>query len=777
MAARPTPKRPTDKPNGKIAVAVTVTLLVAFGLYWYFTASSKSPGASNAKTAAASRFNYELPQSQVYAQYAGSKSCHECHAQAYTNWVTSNHGLAERPLSPSMDQAAFDPPQKFTHGTQTSEARINRGRYEIVTKGLDGVKPFAAERVIGENPLRQYLITAPGGRLQVAEVASDPNKGDWFNVYGNEDRQPGEWGHWTGRGMTWNVMCANCHNTRLRKNFVNSEDVYETAMVEMGVGCESCHGPLASHVDWQKKHPLPPGVKDPARKDPTLINLSTNQYVDVCGMCHARRGELTGDFVPGHSFTDHHMLVIPDETDVYYPDGQVRDEDYEYGSFLGSRMRFSKVACLDCHEPHLAKPRLKGNALCLKCHSAPVAPAPKIDPVTHSHHKIGTVGDLCTDCHMPTTFYMQRHPRHDHGFTIPDPLLTKQFNIPNACNRCHTNQTQTVEWSIKYVDEWYGKKMERPYRTRAQIIARARNGDNTVLPELIKVAQEEQIPYWRAVAVGLLRRWTHEPKTYPVFIAAAKDPDPMVRSIASRGLEMLVGQNGSGAQAALQTMLTDTSRVVRVEAAWTLRASLDTNTTAGSDLLRYLTHNADQPSGLMQLGVLRMDRGDGTGALACFKQAVSWDAGSAPLRHALAVSYSIQGLSHESVKELEIACKLAPRDAEYRFKLGLAYNETGRPGQALTCLEEAAKLDPLYPQAWYNLGLARSAANNPEGALEALSHAENLSTTSAQIPYARATIYARLGRVREARLAANRALELQPGHQDAVQLLRMLPEN
>ena len=34
---------------------------------------------------------------------------------------------------------------------------------------------------------------------------------------------------------------------------------------------------------------------------------------------------------------------------------------------------------------------------------------------------------------MPVTTYMQRHPRHDHGFTIPDPLLTKQFGTPNAC--------------------------------------------------------------------------------------------------------------------------------------------------------------------------------------------------------------------------------------------------------------------------------------------------------------------------------------------------------
>ena len=51
---------------------------------------------------------------------------------------------------------------------------------------------------------------------------------------------------------------------------------------------------------------------------------------------------------------------------------------------------------------------------------------------------------------MPVTTYMQRHPRHDHGFTIPDPLLTKQFGVPNACNKCHTDKD--TEWSLEALE-------------------------------------------------------------------------------------------------------------------------------------------------------------------------------------------------------------------------------------------------------------------------------------------------------------------------------------
>jgi len=78
----------------------------------------------------------------------------------------------------------------------------------------------------------------------------------------------------------------------------------------------------------------------------------------------------------------------------------------------------------------------------MRCHAtgAPLPgitrPAPVIDPATHSHHGAEGTDATCVTCHMPVTTYMQRHPRHDHGFTIPDPLLTKKFGIPNACNRC-----------------------------------------------------------------------------------------------------------------------------------------------------------------------------------------------------------------------------------------------------------------------------------------------------------------------------------------------------
>jgi predicted RNA polymerase sigma factor len=58
--------------------------------------------------------------------------------------------------------------------------------------------------------------------------------------------------------------------------------------------------------------------------------------------------------------------------------------------------------------------------------------------------------------------------------------------------------------------------------------------------------------------------------------------------------------------------------------------------------------------------------------------------------------------------------------------------------------------------------------------VDALLRAESFDARSAQIPYARATVLARLGRLEEARQAAQRALQLQPSNVPAQDLLRAL---
>jgi len=707
------------------------------------------------------------PDAAVFAAYGTSPSCQSCHEEEFRNWATSHHARAERPIEPALDTAAFQPPHRIVHGTQHSEARVTNGQFQLVTQGLNGTnQPFDVARVIGVDPLLQYLIPAGNGRVQASELCFDPKRSEWFDVYGGEDRRPGEWGHWTGRGMNWNNMCATCHNTRLRKNYDAGTDGYQTTMAEPGVGCEACHGPMADHNAWQAKHPNQLG-------DPTLREWSKQQMFHTCAQCHARRAELTGDFQPGEKFFDHHALTIPDETELFYPDGQVREEDYEFTAFLGSKMHAAGVRCVDCHEPHTSQLRVPGNLMCLACHGNTMTNgAPRIDPATHSRHRVGTSGDHCTDCHMPTTVYMQRHPRHDHGFTIPDPRLTQELGIPNACNRCHTNQT--ADWSLAAIVKWYGPRTNEQVRARATAIAQARAGNIAALPALVKMSATESNFFWRAVAVNLLREWADEPTVRDALVRSARDTNELVRARALRALESSAADSGTPAGSALTAGLVDPVRNVRVDAAWVRRRMLDTNSTAGRDLLNSLRHNADQPAGAMQLGVFQLDRGDAAAAVASLQRAVSWDTNSAPLYDTLAVALSVAGRSAEAVTALQAACRHAPREGLYRYRLGLALNEVGRRDEARQALEQAVGLAPQFAPAWYNLGLAYAAQNNLDLALEALVRAESADARSARIPYARATVLARLNRLDEARRAAQRALDLQPDEPEARELLRTL---
>jgi len=764
--APPVPPPPASSWQAGVIIgggALALVALIAWALWPQkkFTPLSVPTAVSLAKVEP-----YVMPDEKAaFAQYAGSQSCKECHADQFTKWISSHHGLAERKPDAKLDDPAFVPERTFTHGTQTTETRKTGSDYELIALGFgDKITPYRVERVIGHDPLRQFLVDGGNGRLQAMEACLDPHKNEWFNVYGNEDRKPGEWGHWTGRGMVWNQMCATCHNTRLRKNYDAGSDSYKTTMAEMTVSCESCHGPMKPHNEWQHANR---GIKG----DPTLVKWSRDQHTENCAGCHARRGEITGDFVPGESFWDHHQLTITDQTDTFYPDGQIRDENYEFSSFFSSRMHNAGVRCMDCHDMHSMKTILPGNQLCMRCHTQGGFPnAPIIMPEAHSFHQTASTGNQCVNCHMPQTVYMQRHPRHDHGFTIPDPLLTKQFNVPNACNKCHTDKT--TEWALQATQNWWGDKMNRKTRTRATLIAKARQGDAEARDGLIDLLGSDEIPHWKASATLLLDRWIDQSSVQTAVTAHLEHAHPLVRQSAIRTLEPVLQSNS--VRSSIEPLLNDPVRGVRVAAAWALRDSIDLESAAGKDLQHMLNLNADQPSGQMQLAQFDFARRNTSSAIQHMETAIRWDPNSPPFHHDLAMMYSTTGQTQLAIAKLRDAIKLAPNHAEYHYELGLALSETGDMKAVIASLQEAVRLDPSFARAWYNLGLAKNGQGDVPGALDALQRGELANSRDPGIPYARATILAQQGRKPEAITALNRVLSIAPGHGEALQLKTML---
>jgi tetratricopeptide (TPR) repeat protein len=331
-----------------------------------------------------------------------------------------------------------------------------------------------------------------------------------------------------------------------------------------------------------------------------------------------------------------------------------------------------------------------------------------------------------------------------------------------------------VEWSVEYVEKWYGDKMDRPYRQRARIIARAKQLDESVVPALLDMLKRDEIPYWRAVAAGMLDAWLGQPRVVGGLLGSLGHSNALVRVNALRALTPLVEAGNPAVLSAMRAALEDPARVVRNQAASALRAEVKTNTLAGSEFWHSMQHNADQPVGQMQLGAYELARGDTAAALRHYQTAVAWDAYSPAMRHEYAVVLSMAGRAQEAVDQLRAAIRLEPTQAEFHYKLALALNEVGDAQGTLASLNEAVRLNPSHARAWYNLGLARSGAGDASGAIEALLRAETLSPGDPRPSYALATVLARVGDLSGAREAARRSLQINPASQEAAALLRTL---
>ena len=691
-----------------------------------------------------------------------SADCQSCHGEIFRAWAQSDHAQAHRPVDAGADADAFQPTKSFAlHGVAYQTGWENGRPTFSETHAGQPAHSYSAEFTLGYKPLRQYIVPIGGGRYQAAELAFDPAKKEWFDVYGDERRQPGEWGHWTGRGMNWNSMCAACHLTEFRKNYDAAADTYASTWREHGIGCGQCHDPLSPD------HGKAKGTPKPLSASAALMERQRAQQ--TCAPCHARNEFLTGEIKPGVTYSDHYRLTLPVEAVTFYPDGQMRDEDFNYTSFLTSRMGGKAgITCLDCHDPHSGKTRLPvdNNQLCMQCHAAsgPLNP-PVIDPVAHSHHQADSAGNRCVSCHMPTTTFMQRDPRHDHGFLKPDPLLTKELGIPNACNRCHTDQS--TDWAIGATEKWYGPKMESRQRERARAVAAAQSGAPGAGDKLIALMGNEDISAWKATFVLLTRGYVDSEAVASSARSALRDPEPLVRSAAVQ----VLGVNPAES-AHLRPMLKDASRLVRLDAEWALSSELPDGSAERHELETYLAVGADQPAGRMRIAQDLFNRGRAAAAEAPLRQAIAWDPNSPGIHDTLGTVLHALDRETEAAAEWWRAAQLQPADADASFRAALAFAGAGKLPDAEVALRETVRRNPRQDRAWYNLGLLLAQTQQADAALEALKKAESIAPGVADYAYAEATLLLQRGDRAGAIASARRALASNPQHEASREFLR-----
>jgi predicted CXXCH cytochrome family protein len=750
-------------------VVAAVAVIVAWFLY--------SPGPAPPQPAASPPPGLDLPA----AGFVGSEACNACHAPEHAAWQGSQHARAMQHATPATILGRFDGSTFSYAGIQSAFFRRD-DRYFVTTDGPDGrLADFEVKYTFGVEPLQQYLVELPGGRLQALSLAWDTRPADaggqrWFHLYPDEQIDFRDELHWTRRSQNWNFMCADCHSTDLRKAYSAEADAYATRYAAINVGCEACHGPASNHVAWARERPAVDGTKgltvllDERRAvswaiDPATGNArrsawrETEREIDVCAQCHARRAQLAEGYRAGAPFLDHYLpaLLTPG---LYHPDGQQRDEVYTWGSFLQSRMYQAGVTCSDCHDPHGQSLRAEGNAVCAQCH----LPA-KYAAQSHHHHDPASPAGQCVACHMPASTYMVVDPRRDHSLRIPRPDRTVTLGTPNACNGCHTDRD--AAWAAGAARRWYGEPKPgfQSFAEAFHAAERAEPGAAVALARI--VADVAGPPIARASALVRLAT-LGDPITTTVATRAAEDASPLLRLAAANAAGTAAP---AGRVAILAPLLGDPLRAVRIEAARELAgvpaAALSPEqrlalAQATEEYAATLAYNADRPEARVALGTLRAAEGRYGEAQQVFAAATALDPAFVPAYLNAADAHRAAGEEAEARQQLEAGLARAPDNAALHHALGLALARQQQPDAALRALGRAVMLAPDDRRYAYVRGVALHSYGRTGDAIKELERAASRWPGDRDILTALATIQRDAGQLDAARRTARQLADAYP---------------
>jgi predicted CXXCH cytochrome family protein len=291
-------------------------------------------------------------------------------------------------------------------------------------------------------------------------------------------------------------------------------------LLEVGIGCESCHGGSREHVQNARILPsfVPVGAFFRLKRTP-----SRAEAIDrACARCHqvlfsrypwtwegGRRDAAQVGRAGGSNINS----------------GEARD------LILG---KCDGLACSACHDPHVGgggpvgeveTPR--GNAVCTSCH-AKYAAKPAL--AAHARHDPDGAAGACVACHMPKkNMSLASGLTRYHRIGSPTDPMRVLLDRPLECALCHADRS--VERILTDMERLWGKRYER--ETLRQLY-----GD---LDQNALVATLERgKPHEQAVALSLLGQ-RKDRLAAPLVARALAHPYPLVREYAKTALGELLG--------------------------------------------------------------------------------------------------------------------------------------------------------------------------------------------------------------------------------------------
>jgi predicted CXXCH cytochrome family protein len=365
-------------------------------------------------------------------QYTGSTACKTCHPQVYERWSKTRMANVvrdpkEHPEAIIPDFSKPDPAVTFTKN-DIAFVYGSKWKQRYFTKVGNDYFPLGAQWDIVHQKWSAY---------QVRQGT------DWWTAFypaGNMQRPTGP-------------LCDGCHSV----NF----NVQNNSVTEWNVGCERCHGPGSEHV----RQPAAANIVNPAR-------LTATAATDTCIQCHSQGRPLTNPingryydwpvgFQMGKNLSDYWQLEdhkLGETTFTHFADDTAHKNRMQGNDFVQSVMYTHGVKCSSCHDVHgtanNADTIRPGSQMCLECHSPTSPNGPHAATLEeHSHHKAGSTGNNCLECHMPKI--EQTMPDdfvRSHTFRFINPTMTEQYAIPNPCTSCHKDKT--TAWAKEALKGW-----------------------------------------------------------------------------------------------------------------------------------------------------------------------------------------------------------------------------------------------------------------------------------------------------------------------------------
>ncbi len=727
--------------------------------------------------------------SQSEATFVGSKTCTECHQKEYDDWMGSDHQLAMDTANANSVVGDFN---NTTHTFKgfTSKFYKKGDKFYVYTKGPKGkAEEYEIVYTFGVRPLQQYVIAFDKGRFQLLPIAWDVQTKSWYHmgetVYEDMEIKHDDWLYWTNNGQNWNGMCVECHTTNYHKGYNTVTHEFNSTYSEINVSCEACHGPASIHNEWAA---IDKNDRPEIAHFGFLVkqkNLNTEETLDQCAYCHARRSGLGNNKHEGNSYMDQFIPQLG-KAPYFHLDGQILEEDYVFASFTQSKMHGNHVRCSDCHDIHGLKIKTQGNGTCWQCHDKN-----KYDTYEHHFHKGEPMSGLmstngiyekgngtqCVDCHMAGAIFMGVDFRRDHSLRIPRPDLTRTIGTPNACTSCHKDQKP--EWAEKHIKDWYKHEPTLHYGT---VFAAAEKSENGIDKQLVELIQNDSTANMvKAIAISYLPNYQGEQNS-KIIENEFNNNNPLIRFTAVRNY---FHSNQEYYINKIKIFLLDSIKSIRTEAAQKILGIPNANigkdyekpyNDALSEYIAYLNHSADFAGSRHNSGNLYQNLKQYERAAKEYKEAIRIDKFFIPAYINLAILYSQIKQIDEAEDVLFSLINTGESGFEGYYYLGLIKSEKNEFKDAIKYLLKAAEINPDMPRIYYNLGLLYQKSGEKAKAEKALKETLKISPDNLDYMYTLSYFYIQEKQFTKAETYAKQIIEKYPNQKIGHDLLKASQE-